>query len=607
MEAVEFGYLPVLNILQGKSALTKNCMRELRRILPYLQRHWRQFLLGFFFITISNVFSTQAPRFVGETIDLFAQGSYSLDTVLVNIGIFLLLTAGSGIMMFFTRQQIIVASRQIEYELRNDLLLTIEHLPLRYFQQTSTGNLMAHATNDVAAAREFVGPAIMYTANTLTRFLMVLWVMSFISPVITIAALLPLPIISYLTYRIGQKVHFAFRDVQEHFSTLTATAQENLSGVRVIRAYVREQYETSVFRAISKTYLHKNIQLVKLQGLIMPAMLFLAGLSQVLVLGVGGNKVINGEVTFGELTQFFMYLNQLIWPVIAIGWVTNLVQRAAASVQRIGKIFDERRDIADSDATDTSITELQGHIEFRNVSFRYGPALPNVLRTLSIDIPAGSTLGIVGKTGSGKSSFVNLLPRLFDCTEGSVLIDGHDIRTIPLAVLRRHIAIVPQESFLFSASIAQNVLFGAPNASMDDIVEAATIAQLHGDVNNFAEGYRTIVGERGITLSGGQKQRTAIARAIIRKPSILVFDDSLSAVDTQTEENILTGMQSVMQSRTSILIAHRISTVKKADIIAVLDDGEIVEMGTHDELLALDGFYADMYKRQLLEEEIEQF
>lgn len=582
-------------------------MRELRRLLPYLRRHWRQFLLGFLFVTLSNALSTQAPRYVGDTIDLFAHGSYSIDTVLANIGLFLLLTAGSGVMMFFTRQQIIVASRQIEYELRNDLLLTIEQLPLRYFQQTSTGNLMAHATNDVAATREFVGPAIMYTANTFTRFAMVLWVMSFISPAITLAALIPLPFISYITYHIGKKVHVAFRDVQEHFSTLTSTAQENLSGVRVIRAYVRERYETSVFRTISKTYLHKNIQLAKMQGIIMPAMLFLAGLSQVLVLGVGGHKVINGEVTFGELTQFFIYLNQLIWPVIAVGWVTNLVQRAAASVQRIGKIFDEKRDIADSSATDTSITTLQGNIEFRNVSFQYGPSLPKVLRNISLSVPAGSTLGIVGRTGSGKSSFVNLLPRLFDCTEGSILIDGHDIRTIPLAVLRQHIAIVPQESFLFSASIAGNILFGAPKASMDDIVEAASIAQLHGDIDTFTDGYNTIVGERGITLSGGQKQRVAIARAIIRKPSILIFDDSLSAVDTQTEENILTGLDGVMHNRTSILIAHRISTVKRADIIAVIEDGEIVELGTHDTLLTNDGFYADMYKRQLLEEEIEKF
>lgn len=582
-------------------------MRELRRLLPYFQHHKRKFLLGFLFVTISNLCSTTAPAFVGSTIDMFAHGSYDMSTVMQNIGLLLLLTAGSGYFMFLTRQQIIVASREIEFELRNDLLVTMERLPLRYFQHTSTGDLMAHATNDISATREFVGPAVMYTANTFTTFFFALGMMAMISPEITFYALLPLPIISYLTYRIGRKVHVVFRDVQDHFSKMTATAQENMSGVRVIRAYVREAYETSVFQQISKSYLQKNLQLVRVQALIMPSMIFLAGLSQILVLGIGGSKVIAGTVSFGQLTQFFIYLNLLIWPVIAVGWVSNLVQRAAASMGRLGRIFDEAVYISDSEQTDSGVTTIEGNIEFHNVYFRYSDVLPEVLHGVTVNIPAGSTVGIVGRTGSGKSSLVNLIPRLFDITGGQLLIDGHDIKTIPLSVLRRHIAIVPQESFLFSTSIAGNINFGAPNASMDDVIEAASIARLHNDVREFPDGYNTLVGERGITLSGGQKQRTAIARAIVRKPSILIFDDSLSAVDTSTEEQILRGLRNVMKDRTSLIISHRISTVKDADIIVVFDDGKVAEQGTHEKLIAHNGLYAEMYKRQLLEEEIEKF
>lgn len=582
-------------------------MRELQRLFPYLRRHRTQYVLGVLFVTISNICSAAAPYLVGSVIDLLVGGSFTAIDIALRIGGLLLLTAGSGYFMFLTRQQIIVASRDIEYELRNDLLVTIQNLPLRYFQRTSTGDLMAHATNDIAASREFLGPAIMYTANTATTFLFALIMMLFISPVITIAALLPLPLISYITYRIGKKVHTVFREVQDHFAQLTAAAQENMSGVRVVRAYVREAYEASAFQVISKQYLQRNLQLTRVQSLIMPSMMFLAGLSQILVLGVGGQKVISGAVSLGQLTQFFIYLNLLIWPVIAVGWVTNLVQRAAASMGRLGKIFDEHRDIADSDATQYNVEKLSGALEFRNVHFRYSDAMPEVLSNINISIPAGATVGIVGKTGSGKSTFINLLPRLFDTTSGSVLIDGHDVRSIPLATLRSSIAVVPQESFLFSASLADNILFGAPYASMDDVIEAASIAQLHNDVKDFPEGYSTMVGERGITLSGGQKQRTAIARAVIRRPSILIFDDSLSAIDTQTEERILRGLQSIMQGRTSIIIAHRISTVKKADIIIVLDEGAIAETGTHETLMAHNGLYADMYKRQLLEEEIEKF
>lgn len=587
-------------------------MKELFRLKPYFIRHKWMFILGFLFVTISNICSTSLPRVVGKTIDSIAQSvgknTFSSTDIAWHIGLMFALTAGSGFFMFLTRKTMIVASRKIEYELRSDVLSALERQPLRYFQRTPTGELMAYSTNDITAIREFFGPAVMYSANTVTTFFFALSMMIALSPLITIMALLPMPFVSYGVYRIGAKVHLLFKDAQDHYGKMTAKAQENLSGVRVIRAYGREEDEIKAFHSMGEGYLKKMMRLVNIEAVMMPLMISLIGLSQVLVLGTGGYLVMRGQATIGDVTQFFIYLNLLIWPVIAIGWVTNLIQRAAASTGRLGRVFDEVPDIADSDETNNAITTIHGNVEFRNVRMKYAPNLPFAIGDenggISFSIKAGETVGIVGETGSGKSTLVNLVPRLFNHTDGEVLIDGQPINTIPLHTLRSAIAIVPQEAFLFSMNIADNIRFGKPNASMDEVVEASIIAQMHENVKGFPEGYATVVGERGVTLSGGQKQRTAIARAVLCQPQIIIFDDSLSAVDTETEEKILRGLREVMQNRTSIIIAHRISTVKNADTIIVLDHGIIAERGTHEQLIEQGGIYAAMYSRQLLEEEI---
>ncbi|MFY8001084.1 MAG: ABC transporter ATP-binding protein [Candidatus Kapaibacteriota bacterium] len=587
-------------------------MKELLRLKPYFIRHKWMFILGFVFVTISNICSTSLPRVVGKTIDSIAhsvgKNTFSNTDIALHIGMMFALTAGSGFFMFLTRKTMIVASRKIEYELRADVLRALERLPLRYFQRTPTGELMAYSTNDISAIREFFGPAVMYSANTLTTFVFALSMMIALSPLITVMALLPMPFVSFGVYRIGSKVHLLFKDAQDHYAKMTAKAQENLSGVRVIRAYGREEDEIKAFHGMGEGYFRKMMRLVSIEAVMMPLMISLIGLSQVLVLGTGGYLVMRGQATIGDVTQFFIYLNLLIWPVIAIGWVTNLIQRAAASTGRLGRVFDEIPDIADSEATNHAITTVQGSVEFRNVRMKYAPNLPFALGSeeggVSFSIKAGETIGIVGETGSGKTTLVNLIPRLFDIADGELLIDGVPIRQMPLHTLRSAIAIVPQESFLFSMSIADNIRFGKPSVSMDEVVEASITAQLHENVKGFSEGYSTLVGERGVTLSGGQKQRTAIARAIIRQPNIVIFDDSLSAVDTETEEKILRGLREVMQNRTSIIIAHRISTVKNADRIIVLEHGMIAESGTHEQLVEKGGIYAAMYSRQLLEDEI---
>ncbi len=580
-------------------------MKELKRLLPYLAKYRTKLVWGGIFVTISNICSSIIPRIVGNAIDLIKGSKFSTNDILISIGIILGLTAGSGLFMFLTRQTIIVASRLIEYDLRQNYLLSIEKQSSSFFQKNPTGSLMAHASNDIGAAREFLGPAIMYSANTITAFTFVMYFMLSMDVNLTLLSLVPLPIIAYSVYLIGKKVHVAFRDVQEQFSHLTSHSQESFSGAKVVRSYGREGYESKKFEFLSLDYLKKNVSLARYQSFFVPVIITLIGLSNLIVLAYGGYEVLNGRATLGKLTQFFIYINMLIWPVAAIGWVTNLVQRAAASTARLGKIFDTIPEIKDNEQTAHSIKGIQGDIEFRYVSLIYNSNIYPAVENLNLRIPKGTSLGIVGGIGSGKSSLINLIPRYYDTTTGNIYIDNNELKRIPLDVLRKNIGIVPQEPFLFSLSIAENIRFGNPSAANEEVEYFSKISQLHEDVLTFTDKYDTLLGERGITLSGGQKQRLAIARALIKNPSVLILDDALSAIDTQTEDKLIRELNNVMKGRTTIIISHRISTVMRCDNIIVLDSGCVIESGNHDELLQLNGKYAEMFALQQLEEEIE--
>ncbi len=462
---------------------------------------------------------------------------------------------------------------------------------------------MAHATNDISAVRMFVGPSVMYAIDTVTKFSIVLAIMFTISPILTGFTLVPLPFISILVYILSKKIHKKYNAIQEKFSEITTVAQENFSGIRVVKSYVREEYEIEKWKISSREYFEKNLEKVKLQAMFQPVLYLTAGLSTIIVVWIGGGMAIEGTITLGEILAFVVYLGLLIWPMIAFGWVANMVQQASASMKRIQKILNEKYEISDSGLTDYSITNIAGDIEFRNVSFRYKSDLPLVLNNISLKIPHGATAAFVGSTGVGKTSLINLIPRLYDTTSGEVLIDGLDVRNIPLNVLRENIGLVPQEAFLFSDTLENNLAYGGKKIPLEKISD---ISKLSKEVASFPLGFQTVLGERGITLSGGQKQRSALARALAIDPKILILDDSFSAIDTHTEEEILIKLKEFMKDRTSIIISHRISTVKDADIIFVLEDGKIAEEGKHNELVELNGIYAELHNKQLLEEELKE-
>jgi len=585
-------------------------MKALLRLRPYLTKYKMTLLWGVCTVIVSNLFVVAMPLIIGNAVDTIKGG---LETGKLRSGLLAedaALIVGfsivAGFMTFLTRQTIIVVSRKIEYDLRNDFLAHIQKLSLGYFQNTPTGDLMAHATNDIAAVRNTLGPGIMYPSDTFMTFSMALTLMFIKDWSLTLMALVPLPLVSFAVYKLGKIIHEKFNERQEQYSLLTTRAQENLSGIRVVKAYVREEYEAGLFEKLSWVYLKKNLVLAKAQSVMWPLMYMLVGFSLIITVYFGGLQVIAGTITIGTLTAFFTYLSMLIWPMIAFGWVTNIIQQGAASMERIARIFDTVPEIRDTEETDILIKHISGEVEFRNVSFTHRAAAGPTLKGINLKIPQGTTLAVVGHTGSGKSTFVNLLPRLYDATEGEILIDGINIRKIPLEVLRLHIGYVPQETFLFSETISENIGYGVDEMAREQIYEAAEISQISKDVNEFPNQFETMLGERGITLSGGQKQRTSIARAVLRKPKILILDDALSSVDTYTEEAILKRLRGVMADRTSIIISHRISTVKDADLIIVMDKGKIVERGTHDELVALGGIYANLHQKQLLEKELEQ-
>jgi ATP-binding cassette, subfamily B, multidrug efflux pump len=596
-----------------------------RRLLGYVFRYRRAFVLGLLCVVTTTSITLAAPKILQYAIDDLTAGVTRLK--LLEYG-GLLLTIGlvAGVFRFLMRRIIIGASRDIEYDMRNDFFAHLQTLPLSYFQSHRTGDLMSRATNDLNAVRMMIGPSIMYSANTLLTFIVALTIMATIDGWLTLLALIPLPFVSISVKVFGSAIHKRFEQIQAQLSDVSAIAQEALSGVRVVRAYRQEHAELERFRRSNAEYLARNRKLIALQGLFFPSMSLFLGLGALLVVWLGGREVIRGRITLGQFVAFNSYLTMLAWPMIAFGWVTNMLQRGMASWKRMLEVLDTAPAIADAEGQERQDRHgeqrsVRGEIEFRDLVFSYGGA--PVLNHVSATIEAGQTVALVGPTGSGKSTLISLLARLHDPPPGTVFVDGIDVREIPLSVLRGAIGFVPQEPFLFSDTLADNVAFGLDavdaagragqtggageagrEARGERIHAASAVARLDKDVADFPKGYDTMVGERGITLSGGQKQRTALARAVLVEPKILILDDALSAVDTYTEEEILSRLRGVMRQRTSIIVSHRVSTVRGADMILVLDQGRIAERGTHDQLIRRGGLYAELHKKQLLEEEL---
>jgi len=580
--------------------------RKLDPLKPHLYRYRVHFFWGGLALLLNNAIWILFPQIIGRAINDLNRGvtrhkivTYSLALIVVALS--------KGIFQFLMRWILIGISREIEFDLRNDLFRHLESLSYSYYQRTRTGDIMARATNDLNAVRMLLGPAIMYTANTIIFTAGALAFMLKISPRLTMFAFLPLPAASILVQYFGRQIHERFERIQATFSDISARAQENFSGARLVRAYVQEEPEIELFETANREYIARSMKLVRLIGMLWPTLETLLGLAIILVLWLGGREVLLGRMNIGDFVAYNTYMVQLTWPVIALGWVINIFQRGTASLGRINQIFSEKPTVTDARVAPDlrNVAGIRGDIEFRNLSFSYATGGP-VLKGINLQIPAGSSLAIVGPTGSGKSTLVSLVPRIYDAAPGSVLIDGRNIIDFPLEVLRKNIGFVPQETFLFSTTLRDNIALGTEQVTDAEVEAAAEGASLLQDINGFPQRFQTIVGERGLTLSGGQKQRTAIARAIIRNPRILILDDALSSVDTYTEERILNHLREIMRGRTTIFISHRVSTVRAADQIAVLHSGRIVELGTHEELLSLHGYYADLYNKQLLEEELAQ-
>ena len=575
-------------------------LQRLKPLAPYLRRYWKSLAFGGVSTILYNVIKVLIPFVIGHAIDDMQHG-LTQAKILHHALILLLIASASAVFLYTTRQVVIGASREIEFDLRNDLFANLERQSANFYHTHRTGDIMARTTNDLNAVRQLLGPAIMYSANTVVFTAAALPFMLHISPKLTLWAFVPLPIASVLVQYFGNRINRRFERIQAMFSDISAKAQENFSGARLIRAFAQEDAEIASFETANTEYIGRSLHLVRIMAMLWPTLEFVLGLSLMITLFVGGHEVVAHHISVGQFTSFSVYMVQLTWPMIAVGWVVNLFQRGTASIVRIDELLKHQPDIADEPIAVS--TPIAGDIELRNLTFAY-PNGPTVLEDINLRIPAGSSLAIVGPTGSGKSTLVGLIPRLHDAAPGQILIDHQPIRHFTLAELRKSIGFVPQETFLFSDTIHHNIAFGRPEASEELIQAAATVAHIRTEILEFPKGFATLVGERGITLSGGQKQRTAIARAIIRDPRILILDDALASVDTYTEEQILNGLRQGMAGRTTIFISHRISTARIADQIAVLIAGRITELGTHDELLALNGYYTSLFEKQRLEEEL---